>query len=195
MTPCCKCSGPNARCISCKCCQEKRACVNCIPGERGKCVNILNLTSSLVTGPVKVGEQPSRTQKSSPPEVHRQPVLLSSRFSSTSHRLPTLQLPSSISVSQQKSRPNPVPEPPQMSLNHKQKETCVVVGCTRTHCNQHVDKPLQPTCSGFAPRHCPLMLGSLNMAGSSVLTAYTLLPVHTLRPTWLNVIRVLSPQL
>ena len=130
MTPCCKCSGPNARCISCKCCQEKRACVNCIPGERGKCVNILNLTSSLVTGPVKVREQPSRTQKSSPPEVHRQPVLLSSRFSSTSHRLPPLQLPSSISVSQQKSRPNPVPEPPQMSLNHKQRETCVVVGCT-----------------------------------------------------------------
>ena len=130
MTPCCKCSGPNARCISCKCCQEKCACVNCFPGKRGKCVNILKCYLLPGYWTIKVGEQPSGTQKSSPPEVHQHSVLLSSWFSSTSHRLPPSQLPSSISVSQQKSCPNPVPELPQMSRNHKQRETCVVVGCT-----------------------------------------------------------------
>ena len=30
-----------------KCCQEKRACINCFPGERGKCVNIVNIVSSI----------------------------------------------------------------------------------------------------------------------------------------------------
>ena len=51
-----------------------------------------------------------------------------------------MQLPSSISVSQQNLRPNPVPESPQTSLNHRQRDMCGR-RLYRTRCNQHVDKP------------------------------------------------------
>ena len=38
---CCKCHTSGARCTSCKCCREERPCVNCYPGRRGKCTNIV----------------------------------------------------------------------------------------------------------------------------------------------------------
>ena len=61
---CCDCNGPNARCISCKCCKEKRACVNCSPGGGRECINIMNVVSSLssdseATGPGNVRVLPS----------------------------------------------------------------------------------------------------------------------------------------
>ena len=38
---CCKCHTTGTRCTSCKCCREERPCVNCYPGRRGKCANIV----------------------------------------------------------------------------------------------------------------------------------------------------------
>ena len=52
---CCECNGPKARCISCKCCHENRACINCFPGEHGKCVNIVNIVSSTTPQTTKTG--------------------------------------------------------------------------------------------------------------------------------------------
>ena len=115
----------------------------------------MNVTSLPVTGPVNVGVQPSGIQKSSPPETHRQPIFLSSRLSSnsTSNALPPAPLPSSLSVSQQTSHPNLVPESPQSSLTDRQREICVVEGCTEliatnmwiNHLNLHAQGLLSGT--------------------------------------------------
>ena len=104
---------------------------------------------------VNVGVQPSGIQISLPPKTHRQPVLPSSHFflNSTSNALPPAPLPSSSSVSQQTSCPNLVPESPQTSLTDRQREICVVEGCTEliatnmwiNHLNLHAQGLLSGT--------------------------------------------------
>ena len=55
--------------------------------KRGKYVNILNVISPPVSGPVNVKVQSSEIQKSSPSKVHQQPVLPSSLLSLASNTL------------------------------------------------------------------------------------------------------------
>ena len=113
---CCKCNGPNARCISCKCCQEKRACINCFPGGRGKCVNIMNIVSSIppqttepgikhqcatIPGDCCDSSMSSLTQAlmPPPPEVsHQQPITPSSQLLN----LPNSTLPATMQSATQR---------------------------------------------------------------------------------------------
>ena len=184
---CCKCSGPNARSISCKCCQEECTCVSCILGGRGICVNILNVT--------RAGEQLGN-QKSSPTEAHQQPVFPSSLLSNStaSNVLPPSQLPSSLSVSQQKltSLPTLVPEPPQTARTQGQREICVVQGCTELIATNmwmnHLNLHAQGLLPGTVPDTWLLEHGRVICPHCSHLVARSHIASHF-------VSRVLSPRL
>lgn len=81
--PCCKCNGPNAKCVRCDCVKKRQPCINCAPSRTSSCHNdVTHRQDRLKT--TMVSSQP-RVTTSSTTTAHTPNTLLVTNVSQDSN--------------------------------------------------------------------------------------------------------------